>query len=98
MLLRELRDSQMTQFLQILSIQVKYITRDAPLLFTRFFTAVLFGVIIGILFYDLKNNQAGVQARIGLVFISLSYVGYSSMLVIPKMVALRTIHFREPVI
>eukprot|EP00516_Mucochytrium_quahogii_P007391 CAMPEP_0203758064 /NCGR_PEP_ID=MMETSP0098-20131031/10829_1 /ASSEMBLY_ACC=CAM_ASM_000208 /TAXON_ID=96639 /ORGANISM=" , Strain NY0313808BC1" /LENGTH=1683 /DNA_ID=CAMNT_0050650311 /DNA_START=424 /DNA_END=5472 /DNA_ORIENTATION=- len=84
-----------TQFWQILKTQYLFFIRDRALLFMRIATAIIFGIILTVLFWDSKDDLAGGQARVGLVFISISYVGYSAMLIIPSTVEQRPVVFRE---
>ena len=84
-----------SQFKECLKTQAKYIYRDKPVVATRIITAVGFAVLVGVLFFQMKTDQIGAQSRIGLIFITIVYCGYSGMLSIPKNIDQRPVVFRE---
>ena len=84
-----------TQFKECLKTQAKYIYRDTPVIATRVITAAGFGALVGLLFFQMDTDQVGAQSRIGLIFITIVYCGYSGMLSIPKNIDQRPVVFRE---
>ena len=57
--------------------------------------AIIFGSMVGILFYDVGSDQVGAKARISVIFISIVYAGNVANMAIPTMVMTRPIVFRE---
>jgi len=57
--------------------------------------AIVFGLMVGILFYDVGSDQMGAKARISVIFISIVYAGNVANMAIPTMVMTRSIVYRE---
>lgn len=84
-----------TQFVTLLGMQFRYLRRDTAMIRMRVTTAAIFGALLGVLFYHSGLDVPGAQARVALCFICITYVGYSSMLVIPQTIDNRPVYFRE---
>jgi ATP-binding cassette subfamily G (WHITE) protein 2 (SNQ2) len=87
--------SSMHQFKILLGVYSLRHWRDKKVLWTRMSLAVIFGLIVGVLYYGVGMDQTGAKSRVGVVFISLVYAGNVANMAIPSNVMLRPIVFRE---
>ena len=87
--------SSSNQFKILLKVHFLRHWRDKKVLWTRMSLAVVFGLIVGLLFFRIDTDQTGAKSRIGVVFISLVYAGNVANMAIPSSVMLRPIVFRE---
>jgi ATP-binding cassette subfamily G (WHITE) protein 2 (SNQ2) len=87
--------SSLHQFNTLLRVYSLRHWRDKKVLWTRMSLAVVFGLIVGVLYYGIGTDQTGAKSRVGVVFISLVYAGNVANMAIPSNVMLRPIVFRE---
>ena len=87
--------SSWQQFNVLLGVYFKLHFRDTKVFNTRMLLAVVFGAMVGVLFFGVGNDQVGAKARISVIFISLVYAGNVATMSIPTMVMTRPIVFRE---
>ena len=87
--------SSLHQFRILFGVYFERHWRDKKVLWTRMSLAVVFGLIVGVLYYGISTDQTGAKARIAVVFISLVYAGNVANMAIPSNVMLRPIVFRE---
>ena len=74
---------------------VKNIYRTKLLFIARIWLAIMFGFVIGSLFYNLPLTDDGVHERVGYLLFSIAFFLFSSMAALPVFIAEREIFQRE---
>ena len=74
---------------------VKNIYRTKLLFIARIYLAIMFGFVIGSLFYNLPLTDDGVHERVGYLLFSIAFFLFSSMAALPVFIAEREIFQRE---
>ena len=87
--------SEFQQFSILLKVYFLLHWRDKKVLYTRMSLAVVFGLMVGILFFGVELDQVGAKARVSIIFISLVYAGNVATMAIPTAVMIRPVIFRE---
>ena len=87
--------SALTQFKVITQRTALNMARDPLLLLTQYAIVTIVGLVLGVVYFQVTNDAAGVQNRLGCLFFMLSLLGFGSLSSLEMFITERTLYMRE---